>query len=164
MHPQQSQPTNTEWIGKAEAARRLKISERTALSLQKKIKSERRLDPETNQLTVMFDAVAVDRYGYLRQHPNETKNPNAAQMDTQIARLPATDGIALLLQAVQAMRTTPATQPPWLTIEEAVAWSGLTKRWLLECAKGRLLPVDPWAEPHHIRDMGKGTRGGRWRF
>lgn len=46
---------------------------------------------------------------------------------------------------------------PWLTLEEAEAFSGLTARWLLTQAESAKPLVT-------VRDMGRHTRGGRWRF
>lgn len=57
---------------------------------------------------------------------------------------------------VQARRVSLLSRP-WLTLDEAVEFSGLTRPWLLheaEAGQGSIA----------IRDMGKHTRGGRWRF
>lgn len=63
----------SEWIGKTEAAKRLKISERTVLNLAQegRIKSKRERDDATNQLAVKFLAIDVERYGYERDNPTE---------------------------------------------------------------------------------------------
>ena len=46
---------------------------------------------------------------------------------------------------------------PWLTLDEAAEYSGLTRSWLLKEAESGQGAIE-------IRDMGKHARGGRWRF
>jgi hypothetical protein len=45
----------------------------------------------------------------------------------------------------------------WLTLDEAVPASGLTRKWLLAWAESGAGAIA-------VRDMGRGARGGRWRF
>jgi hypothetical protein len=70
-------------------------------------------------------------------------------------------GLAVHLAALARAYPAPAAEPPrvkpWLTLDEAVAFSGLTARWLLEQAKSDKPLVT-------VREMGRGARGGRWRF
>lgn len=49
----------------------------------------------------------------------------------------------------------PELVKPWLTLSEASEYSGLTKAWLME--QGFVHGIT-------VRDMGSGSRGGRWRF
>lgn len=70
-------------------------------------------------------------------------------------------GLAAHLARLSAAFPSPAAVvaalKPWLTLDEAVEFSGLTRPWLLheaEAGQGSIA----------IRDMGKHTRGGRWRF
>jgi predicted DNA-binding transcriptional regulator AlpA len=60
---------------------------------------------------------------------------------------------AVLREALHA----PAPVRPWLSIDEAVTFSGLTRSWLLSQAESSKPAVT-------VRDMGKYARGGRWRF
>jgi predicted DNA-binding transcriptional regulator AlpA len=46
---------------------------------------------------------------------------------------------------------------PWLTLSEAVAFSGLTRSYLVREARSGVSALA-------VRDMGRGSRGGRWRF
>ena len=46
---------------------------------------------------------------------------------------------------------------PWLTLEEAAEYSGLTRKWLLKEAEAGQGAIA-------VRDMGGRVRGGRWRF
>lgn len=79
------------------------------------------------------------------------KSDSQKQTDPKSQVSEAVD-LALLLSAISAGR---GEQKPWLTLEEAIAYSGLTRKWLLGA-------VDTGAVD--IRDMGKHARGGRWRF
>lgn len=68
----------------------------------------------------------------------------------------AYDGfIEQLARAVDVLaRPKPETRP-WLTLDEAVAYSGLTRKWLLQNAE---------MDSNLVLDMGSHARGGRWRF
>jgi predicted DNA-binding transcriptional regulator AlpA len=60
--------------------------------------------------------------------------------------------------AASPVAASPSTRvKPWLTLEEAEVFSGLTKRWLLMQAEAGATVIT-------VRDMGKNARGGRWRF
>jgi hypothetical protein len=164
MQPQQApekQPA-PEWIDKAEAAKRLKISERTALALasEGKIATRRERNPATNQVAVQFDAVSVDRYGYLREHPEEKPAPPPKPPKAEIAPAPANDenAVALFVQALQAVlpaypATPPAPSGGWLTVMDGAAYCGLPAPVLHALIKAKRLPA--W-------DVGV-RRGGRWR-
>ena len=57
----------------------------------------------------------------------------------------------------EAATAMPPAPRPWLTLDEAVEYSGLSRRWLLKEAEAGQGAIE-------IRDMGKHARGGRWRF
>jgi hypothetical protein len=61
---------------------------------------------------------------------------------------------AQLFATIQGAKPTPK---PWLSLDEASAFSGLTRAWLLKEAESGEGSIA-------IRDMGKHARGGRWRF
>jgi excisionase family DNA binding protein len=61
---------------------------------------------------------------------------------------------AALKEIAGAMREGPK---PWLTIDEAVEFSGLSRAWLMRQVSAETKDIA-------IRDMGKNARGGRWRF
>lgn len=158
MPTPQALPTPVpEWIDKEAVARRLKISERTANSLAEKgIIKARKVRSANNQLVWMFHSGDVERYAFERDHP---------------------ETIAVVKQASQSLQPAlPAPPPdnipsyimrPWLTLEEAAEYSGLTKRWLLaqaERSENLAQGTIPGPDILSIRDMGKHSPGGRWRF
>jgi len=82
-----------------------------------------------------------------------TKEP--AKIAAPSIALPPPDYWADVAKLVGALAPAPAR--PWLTIDEATAELGLTRKWLLTEAESA-------KRNGAIRDMGKGARGGRWRF
>jgi len=184
---------SAQWIGKAEAARRLKRSERTVLEWADagKIQS-RRVQAPSGQTVRELHAGDIERLIYERAHPAPQPDPPKAAIALQTR--------ALALPQPPAVPQPPASPRPWLTLDEAAAFSGLTKRWLLAQAeakwpipitetgtstvalptwlrdqntRGPVRPPTPDPSnpsPHsaileaNIRDMGKHAPGGRWRF
>lgn len=137
------------WLSVADAAKRLGIKPRRMLDYAEKITSTRVPNPKSGKSVLMFQQSSVDWLAEQRKRVTETG----------LARIPrGNTAIAPLHQAAIAPQTT--AQPawkPWLTLNEAVTFSGLTRAWLLHRAETGDLPE--W-----IRDMGKGSHGGRWRF
>jgi hypothetical protein len=69
---------------------------------------------------------------------------------------PAADAFTALAEHLAKLAAYPARSPkPWLTLDEAVEWSGLTRGYLLYLTE---------TDAVGVRDMGKHSRGGRWRF
>jgi len=63
----------------------------------------------------------------------------------------------------------PDAWPCWLTLDQAVQYSGMTKRWLLAVATAKWpIPIletgTSTVNGVVIRDMGAHSHGGRWRF
>ena len=159
------------WITKKEAADRLNLSEPriAAMAGDGTLESRKERNPVSKQVVTLINAVAVDRLGFERENPNEVTKALAAKPEkrekpTDAAVMQA-EGRALptwLQQALQELQPLKAPQPkPWLTLDEAEAFSGLTKNYLRKRAgarEGELTRGDG------IKDMGKHAPGGRWRF
>lgn len=157
-----------EWIGKQEAATRLKLSERTIFDLAKKgkIRSKKQTDPERrNQVTTLFNSADVERYGFERDNPVEVAN------GLQLPRLgddPLMD--ELLTKIVPATLqmlgvSVPSVDPsdiPWMTLENASVYSGLPCSTLNQLIQaGRLPVIDTWGGKER---KGGGLPGGRYRI
>jgi hypothetical protein len=134
-----------EWINKRDAAKRLDVSARTILAMAQAgtIQSKRERDPESNQVVVLLHAGDIERALYEREHPSKEVVKAPAPKAVQVVQLPAPP--------------TPQALRPWLTLDEAASFSGLTKRWLLTIAESETGAIS-------VRDMGKHAPGGRWRF
>jgi excisionase family DNA binding protein len=100
-----------------------------------------------------FDRAEVEHLKNSLDTPMVRAVPAAAG-STEVAVRP--DPLAGLAAHFQTLAAPPQVKP-WLTIEEAVAYSGLTRAWLLKEA-------DAGQGSIAIRDMGRGAHGGRWRF
>jgi hypothetical protein len=155
-----------EWIRKDAAAERLNVSPRSVLAMaaEGKIQRKQERDPGTNQLVMLLHAGDIERLAYEREHPAQ---PVQGETSTALQTLPAAlqtlpaklsnrsaKGVE---QGLLSLLTSHAAQPerPWLTLPEAAEQSGLTERWLVQAAE---------KNTRGIRDMGRGSRGGRWRF
>jgi hypothetical protein len=174
---QPSTPAQTgvrEWITKEETAKQLDRSVRTVLAMAAAgtIKSKTERDPKRRgQKVTLFHAGAVAALAEKRENGTAAEKPAQDRKPAIIppAALQSTD-ISLtqalverLLNPPPAVAVPPAPRP-WLTLDEAAEFSGLTKRWL-EAEAIRILR-DEGTTPIAIkvRDMGRGTHGGRWRF
>jgi hypothetical protein len=148
--PQVAVGAQPEWIERREAADRLKVSERTVLLYAQsgKITTKKERNA-SNQIATMFHAGDVERMAYSRD------NPEAAQA-AQPTTLQALRGGELATQP-EKVHALQALQPlgVWMTVDEAVEHSHLSRSWLTAAAQAGTVTV---------RDMGKGARGGRWRF
>lgn len=144
------------FITKKEAARRLDRSEsRVAAMAGKEIQSIGRENPQIKQLVTLFHEGDIERILYERKHP-----PAAV---TAVVAKPSKPQLALPAPEPAQPISTRITRP-WLTLDEAAEYSGLTKRWLLAQAEDAERQADPGGWPIVIRDMGKHSPGGRWRF
>ena len=158
------------WLTKKEAAERLNRSEpRVANMAQeegvqetpaKPLKSRKMENPKTKQVVTLIHAGDVEAVLFQRDNPDKVikvsdkpESPNNLQRAAPAAVATPPPEIHL------HMANPPAPQRPWLTLNEAMAWSGLTKRWLKRQAEDVLC-----GGGISVLDMGKGTRGGRWRF
>lgn len=163
------------WITKEQAAERLDKSVRTVLAMAAdgRVKSKTERDPERrNQKTTLFDARDVQRVkanGGTPARIGPAKSTQVRMSATQVkeASLPTSAPAP-----VAPLPLPPPPMRPWLTLAEAVAYSGFTKKFLLEhaseyaqaSADGMLDEYNEAYESIAMRDMGRGARGGRWRF
>jgi hypothetical protein len=163
--------TNDEWITKEEAAKMLGVSTRQIERLAARGLIQRRyIKPgkgnRYGQTQVQGAAVLTmtkERQAAMRGDSGDGSTrvavAPAARSQTALATNAQADfftGLAAHLAKLSAAFPPPAKNP-WLTLDEAAEFSGLTKAWLLEQAAS----VVPMLA---IRDMGKHARGGRWRF
>ena len=162
------------WITKKEAAARLKLSEPrvAAMAGDSTLQSMKSRNPSTNQVVTLINAVDVERVGFEREHPDEVTRalatkptkpdkPPQAALPAPETEAPSSSSRREFLESIEAQ--------PWLTLDEAAAFSGLTKRWLLALAKAKWpIPITETGTSTvagiAIRDMGKHAPGGRWRF
>jgi hypothetical protein len=86
-----------------------------------------------------------------------TSFPEHEHSATSVVRVASADplaGLAAHLARLATAYPSPASEKPWLTLDEAAAWSGLPKGWLLAEAK---------AGNSFARNASKGARAS-WRF
>ena len=123
-----------------------------------------------NGKTLSFERADVEAFKVSMEAPWEPNAPIQRAVPAAVATAqmsaPAPTAIQAYaanvdpLAALAALLNRPAESPKpkdWLTLDEAVTVSGLTRTWLLNETASRKPLVA-------IRDMGKGARGGRWRF
>ena len=157
----------------------------------KPLRSRKMENPQSKQMVTLIQDGSVEAVLFARQHPdkviktpanlnNHTRIPSesrestgstdlAAKPDNPENRLITVDFTAVLQRVLEVARQPLPAPRPWLTVDEAVEFSGLTKQWLRSLAEsavkgaveGDLTPLEVRIA---IRDMGKGSRGGRWRF
>jgi hypothetical protein len=167
--------TDIAWVTKAEAMKMLGVSSR---QLERRVRQgyiEKRIEPrrptETSARSVhsKADIVALKAGNpniharlVVAEKPGEPAKAQPSDADsTALAVRDARDPFAGLAAQLAGLATfaaqypAPAAPRPWLTLAEAVEYSGLTRPWLLDRAKAGGIA---------IRDMGKHSRGGRWRF
>jgi hypothetical protein len=152
-----------EWVSKEEAGALLgsigrPLSTRRVLELAKegRIESGRSRDPNNGQTVVRIHAGSIERYLERKRNPEpvpppeerEAREPRTSQALTR--RLDVTE-------LVRVLRDGCAIAEParlWLTLQEAVGYSGLPAATLLEFIAGGRLP---------FLNVGR-RRGGRWRI
>jgi hypothetical protein len=180
-HPSDPSP---EWIDKHEAARRLGVDPRTALSYAKRgVQSKRQYDPTLKQDVTLLHAGDIERVLYARSLGQKLHEQGAREKETAVAPVPKPVAQSA---AVGAPHKPPAGQPPhtapyelmrialvepaplkpWLTLDEAVEYSGLPRAFLLELLKDAEhdSAVGFVTTKLPALDVGKGRRGGRWRI
>ncbi len=148
----------SEWIGKTEAAERLKISERTVLGLASKgrIASKKERNPETNQTAVKFKASDVERYGFERDNHQELANGAQTSQVAPIARRGNPYEVSAISDMWEIVKEAakPKQRKRWLTIKEAEQHSGLPASILVKLIESGKLPA-----------LNCGPRvGGKWRI
>jgi hypothetical protein len=156
--------TQIEWVSKEEAGVLLgtigrPLSSRRVLELAKegRIESGRSRDPNNGQTVVRIHAGSIERYLEKKKNPEPVPHPKEREV-----REPQTSqgrrGTGELAELVRVVREGCAAAGParlWLTLQEAVDYSGLPAAVLVQfIAIGRLPALD----------VGKGRRGGRWRI
>src|ERR1700704_719204 len=166
-------PTTRQWLKKDEAAKLLGLSPQRVLAMSgkgKPIKSKLERDPVSNQVVKLLHAGDVAQVLWHREHPNEKpETAEAAELpDKPQLALPAPE-TADTAQKDSMAETRPPNWDPhcwpcWLPLPEAAEYSGCTKRWLIEQADATILTPDFRESNIAIRDMGKHSPGGRWRF
>ncbi len=166
------EPEQVEWVTKEYAADALGKSVRTILEYAEsnKIGSKKVPNPETGRDVLMLNAGDVARLRHEKENPPprtsgklRTGSPQspqlAAPVEAEEQETPASSRREFL-ESIEAQ--------PWLTLDQAAQFSGLTKRWLLQQAEGTagIAPerLNPLGVRIIIRDMGKHSPSGRWRF
>lgn len=142
-----------QWLTKAEAAKRLDVSERRILEFAQAgvLESAKQRDPASGQMATVIHAGAVERFKDQRDQPRpaEPRDPQAVAVHRAAVKKPAEPGgIAPPQTAAQ-----PAPLCAWLTLEQAETYTGLPASELLSYIKvGNLLALDVGVRP-----------GGRYR-
>ena len=162
-------PDTSAWPTHTEAATQLGTDERTIRRWIEsgRLKSSRRSRPGSKPV-VIIDPETIARVRAERRTPivlngqeSETTASDSGSMPLARIAPDARDPFAGLAAHLAGLATFaahyPAPSKPWLTLDEAVEYSGLTRGWLLNEAEAGQGSIE-------IRDMGKHTRGGRWRF
>jgi hypothetical protein len=147
-----------EWVSKEEAGVLLgtigrPLSSRRVLELAKegRIESGRVRDPNNGQTVVRIHAGSIERYLERKRNPDPIPTPREV-CEPRARRAPSE-----LVELVRQVREGCAIAEParlWLTLQEAVEYSGLPGAILLEFIAGGRLPA---------LDVGR-RRGGRWRI
>lgn len=158
-------PTKVEWYSKEEAGVRLgsperPLSPRRILDLAKegKIESEKFKDPKTNQMTIRIRAGSVERFLDEKAAPIAHERPPAGDLSSKSKNLSSgAENLSSVLELVRGLREGFAAHPArlFLTLQEAVEYSGLPAGTLLEFLHSGRLPAI---------DVGRRRRGGRWRI
>jgi len=139
------QPDQAEWIPKPEAARRLGVTERTVDRMIAAGKLERtwRRVPGRRDLAVI--------------HPGQLAALEAATVQAPAAASPppaAADGAiaaAELIEALDRLARALKPAPLWLTLDEAVEYSGLSRELLKQLIRARKLPLLRDGEARKVR-------------
>lgn len=148
-----------EWINKADAAARLKVSERHVLFLasRQKIESRKVQNGARGQAVIQLLAADVERYAYERDHPEDKP------AETAIARLPKPETaraelspelVRMLELGFLPMKSDASHIVPWVTVDEAAEFSGLPAsaiRTLIQCGELPAIDCGP-------------RKGGKWRI
>jgi excisionase family DNA binding protein len=152
--------SESEWPTVEEAAQQLGASTRTIARwiAERRIATQRR-PVRGRKPVVVVDPQDVERIKSEQQTPvvlTEAAAPSQKSDNALAVRAAPGGELAQLVSCFEALRA-PAPLKPWLTTNEASAFSGLTRGWLLGEAESGVGSIA-------IRDMGKHARGGRWRF
>jgi hypothetical protein len=161
-------PTNTlpELIDKARAAKILgHRGTRQVLKLVTvgKLEAVKQRNEKTGRVAVLFRLEDVRRFKAERDKPKAIDVAPAGGVAVQspgnrpanAAKLPpGLRELAVLLEAVGVREETKPSRP-WLTFDEAIAYTGWPARGLEQFVSSGRIPY---------LDFGKGTRGGRYRF
>jgi excisionase family DNA binding protein len=153
-----------EWLTQDEAAKRLGTTVRTIRRMASERKIASRLQPVAGRKPlVLIDPADIERILFERQRtvvmqngqnghivhmPSEPSalalRPETSQVVEQVPQL-----VVQLIQAIAGLR--PAEPTPWLTLKEAVAWSGLPASFLVLAAREgtiRAINVGTGAKQH----------------
>jgi hypothetical protein len=150
----QTQKIAEQWLLKDEAAKALHTNPRTIERYARMGMVQRRYlpkQPNERQARVVF--LRSDLENLQKGSPGQSPVSLAKQTGQVEAWGALATHLAKLSEAYPARKE----WPPWLTLDQAVVFSNLTRAWLLrEAGAGDGII--------RIRDMGKHARGGRWRF
>lgn len=171
-------PVVPEWVTKEEACAMLGVGRRQVERREQMGMIQKRIlprKPQERYTKVLYSAAdirailagvpnsysRIDPVHETRRRAEHRKDAMPAGQQGLVAAAsndPIGAGLAMVLRTAIENIHHPAVVvpalPPWVTLDQAVELSGLTRRWLLEAAAAGV----PWA-----RDMGR-CRGGRWRF
>lgn len=165
------------WLTKQQAAEILGLSpERIAAMGQdsglevtpaKPLSSMKQRNPQTKQLITLVHKGTVERELWKRNHPNEVVGPvnkhnNPDNKPNKQLALPSPEGPDNIANYIMPANFDPHCWPAWLTLRQATVYSGMPKSWLVDFAENA--PAHKVTSPVRVRDLGKGARGGRWRF
>jgi hypothetical protein len=154
----------SQWPTLTQAAARLGSNERTIRRWIEsgRLKASTRTKPGSKPITII-DPGGIEQLRLERLPPVVLQDDTVHPDSTALVHAPGSmapavtvdEHFARLIETI--VRAREADAKPWLTLEEASVYSGLTRKWLLEQTASPKRVVA-------VRDMGKYARGGRWRF
>jgi hypothetical protein len=151
---------NDAWLSKADAARVLGVSVRqlelkTAQGLIRKETLPKKPNERAARVVYSREDLDAIRAGSPNRHGEAAPERTLARREQ--SPNPFADFAERLAGLAFAAQSAKADLRPWLTLDEAAEYSGLTRAWLLKEAEAGENAIT-------VRDMGKHARGGRWRF
>jgi hypothetical protein len=157
-----------EWIGKEQAAKRLKVSTRTVLAMAAEGKIQRRQerDAASNQMVTRLHAGDVERIAYERTHPAAVQPVQAErQQALQVQPAKQDQAAAALLLALSTLSAAPPSQPIvklWLDLDAAAEYTGLSRALLVRLIHQGRLPAFQ-DEPTKAEGEKRARAGSSWR-
>lgn len=132
-----------------DAAKLLNKSERTLLQWVKdgKLTGKKERDPNKRGQETTF--IHAGKAAAIAESLEETK-----EAGNSLVRKPASTPAPLQTSQIANLSATPS--PPWLTLEEAARAFKVSRNRLVKMAESGQFP-------RTFRDLGEGSRGGRWR-
>lgn len=142
------------WLTKQQAAQILQVAEKTIDRMAKSGKIQKELLKRPGQAPiVVFHPGDIERFKPVVPAPYSIwGNPPLVMSDTEsnLSKCHEVGQVSTPMSKVSKVRL-----PLWLTLQEAVDYSGLPEAILREFIAGGRIPA---------LDVGRGRRGGRWRI